>query len=78
METNGEWRWHARIPLNKPRDEVLLTLSTVQKNNKLKWIKDWIEYYKEVHGVDRVILYDNASEYQSTLEQELKIGRAHV
>ncbi len=44
-----------------------LVLATVQKNNRLRWISDWIRYYREVLKVDRVVIYDNASEYQDRL-----------
>ena len=37
---------------------VLFTLS---KNNKLRWIQDWIRYHRDNHGVTAVLLYDNAS-----------------
>ena len=36
------------------------TLVTVQKDNPLQWISDWCNYYNENHGVDRVIIYNNA------------------
>lgn len=39
--------------------KVLFTLS---RNNKLEWIKDWVEFHVKVHGVDAVLLYDNKSD----------------
>lgn len=67
----NKWTWQGSIPLNKPQDEAMLTLCSVQKNNRIKWIKDWIKYYREEVGVGRIILYDNNSDYQLTLDQEL-------
>lgn len=32
------------------------------KNNNLKWIKDWCQYYAEVHGANAILFYDNGSE----------------
>lgn len=34
----------------------------VSKNNRLKWIHDWLEYHVDVHGADSVILFDNGSD----------------
>ncbi|MCH9665799.1 MAG: hypothetical protein K0U41_08150 [Gammaproteobacteria bacterium] len=36
------------------------TLVTAQKDNPLKWISDWCNYYHENHEVGRVIIYNNA------------------
>ncbi|WP_147681218.1 hypothetical protein [Actinomyces ruminicola] len=32
-----------------------------QKDEPIAWILDWIRYYQHEHGVDAVLLYDNAS-----------------
>jgi hypothetical protein len=37
---------------------VLMTLS---KDNDLVWIQDWARYYRDVHGADAVVVYDNSS-----------------
>jgi hypothetical protein len=42
--------------------KCLLTLS---KNNALRWIADWLTYYKRVHGIDVVVFYDNQSDAYS-------------
>jgi hypothetical protein len=36
-------------------------LMTQSKNNALHWIADWARYHRDVHGVDAILLYDNAS-----------------
>ena len=43
------------------------TIITMQKDNKLIWIKDWIEHYVKNFNIDRVIIYDNNSSYQKSL-----------
>ena len=48
-----------------------MTLTSLQKDNALEWIKDWCLYYHRVHSVDLVVLYDNGSAYRKTLAQEL-------
>ncbi|MBF0489369.1 MAG: glycosyltransferase [Candidatus Omnitrophica bacterium] len=51
------------------------TLVTLQKNNKLIWIKDWIHHYLPL--VDQIIIYDNGSdnfkEIQSLSNDKVKI-----
>lgn len=37
------------------------SLLAVNKNNKLKWIRDWASYYNRAHGADAVVLFDNGS-----------------
>lgn len=36
-------------------------LVTLQKDEDLQWIEDWIRYYVKVHDVDAVLIYDNSS-----------------
>ena len=44
-----------------------LSLVTIQKNNKLQWITDWIRYYKNEFGIQHVYIYDNNSDNQEAL-----------
>ena len=56
------------IPLTKTN----ITLVTMQKDNPIIWIKDWCLWYKRLHGISRIVIYDNASEKISTLTEKLK------
>ena len=47
-------------PLGELREHEL-TITTIQKDSPLIWITDWLNYHHKVHGVSRVVLYDNAS-----------------
>lgn len=49
-------------------------LHTLSKDNEPRWIEDWIRFYREVHGADAVLLYDNAStRYDAaTLQERLR------
>ena len=38
-----------------------LTLSTLQKDNDVQWIRDWCVWHHRVHGVSRIVIYDNNS-----------------
>lgn len=48
-------------------------LMTLQKNNPIAWIKQWIDYHVTNLGIDGYLIYDNAStDYSANvLEQEL-------
>jgi len=54
----------AEISRNHPptgHESNLLTLVTVQKDNPLGWVRDWVRWHNRMHGVGRLILYDNGS-----------------
>ena len=53
-------------------DENLLTISALQKDNHFTWIRDWILWHRRLHKVGRVVLYDNGSEEQNILIEQLK------
>lgn len=50
-------------------------LTTISKDNDLRWIADWVAFYHRVHGADAVLLYNNNSntysleQLQATLDQ---------
>ncbi|MGP1351972.1 MAG: glycosyltransferase family 2 protein [Parasphingopyxis sp.] len=41
-------------------------LITLQKDNKIEWIRDWCLYYRENFGFDSFLIYDNSSSDYST------------
>jgi len=52
------------VPNHPPAREngkSLLTLVTLQKDNPLEWIRDWMRWHNRMHGVGQLILYDNGS-----------------
>jgi len=48
-------------------EKVMVTL---QKNNPIAWIQQWITYHKKVLGVDAFLIYDNASTLYTSKELE--------
>ena len=36
-------------------------ITTINKNNEIQWIRDWIQFYRKKHGCNGVLLYDNES-----------------
>ena len=42
------------------------SLFTLSKDNNIDWICDWANFYKFVHGVDAVLVYDNGSSSYSS------------
>jgi hypothetical protein len=47
------------------RRKCLLTLS---KNNPIRWIADWAFYYKTLHDINTLLLYDNNSDIYTATE----------
>jgi hypothetical protein len=41
-------------------------LYTQSQNNELAWIRDWVEFHVKIHGVDAVLIFDNASSIYQT------------
>lgn len=52
-------------------------LMTMQKDEELKWIEDWANYYVRVHGVDSILLFDNNSSSYSQNEIKEALDRVH-
>ena len=49
-----------------------ITISTLQKNNDIQWVIDWILWHRRLHNVERIILYDNGSTNRTELIENLK------
>ena len=64
-------------PLSAPAEVPHLGLMTLQRNNPLPWILDWCRWHHRLHGVSRVVLYDNASDNRDDLAAALaRMGEA--
>ncbi len=57
-----------------------LTITTLQKDNYIEWIEDWVKWHSRLFGVKRLIFYDNGSSNRdqllrrlSHLEDEVKV-----
>lgn len=49
---------------------VNLQFTTLQKNNPVEWVLDWLRYYTRL-GVERMLLYDNGSDNADELANAL-------
>ncbi len=58
--------------MRKSDTENRLTLVTLQKNNHVEWIEDWIRWYYRLHNVQRMIIYDNDSANRDKVVQRIK------
>ena len=64
-------------PQSSPAEAPHLGLMTLQRNNPIPWILDWCRWHHRLHGVSRLILYDNASDNRADLVAALaQIGEA--
>ena len=48
------------LAFNTTLPPVKTVITTLQKDNPVIWITDWVRYYQSI-GVDRVMIYDNGS-----------------
>lgn len=46
-------------------------LITKQKNNRSRWISDWIKHYTNKYNVTNIIIFDNNSDSFDTIKKEL-------
>ena len=65
---------HFEVTLNINAAKVFarkteLVLTTLQKDDPLAWIEDWCAWHGRVHGVQRIIIYDNGSSAAYSLEE---------
>lgn len=55
-----------------------IVLMTLQKNNPISWIKEWIIYHSVNHGINGVVIYDNGSDQYTASELETAIQIPNV
>lgn len=58
-------------PIPASAEAPHLGLMTLQRNNPLPWVLDWCRWHHRLHGVSRVVLYDNASDNRDGLAEAL-------
>ena len=59
------------IHLQPPTPLVGNTVVTMQKDNRIRWIKDWAEYYLSQPFIKHAVIYDNDSVNQDEVIAEL-------
>ena len=52
-------------------DDYPLTLSTLQKDNPVQWVVDWVHWHCRLHDARRLVLYDNGSANKEELIKRL-------
>lgn len=58
-------------PCLPPAEASHLGLMTLQQNNQLPWILDWCRWHHRLHGVSRLVLYDNASDNRDDIAEAM-------
>ena len=54
-----------------PMAKTKLTLATLQKDYPILWIQDWCRWYRRVHAIKRIVIYDNGSKNFIALKHSL-------
>jgi hypothetical protein len=51
-------------------------ITTLSKDNDLRWIADWVRFYVRLHGADGVVFYDNGSGAYTLAELQARLDDA--
>ena len=63
---NNRFQWSGNIELNR-YDIKPIILTTIQKDNRIRWIEEWMEFYSQNYGINETIIYDNNSSNRNEL-----------
>jgi hypothetical protein len=70
--------WEQEIVVQSfPHEHVDIQVATLQKNNPVRWVEDWVDYYSSL-GIGRVLLYDNGSANIDELSRRLERSKTDV
>jgi hypothetical protein len=67
FDFNNRFQWNDIIKLNRFQIKPII-LTTIQRDNRIQWIKEWIEFYSYNYNIDQVIIYDNNSSNRDDLK----------
>ena len=51
---------------------------TLQRDNPIEWIEQWMDYHYRVHGIDGFLIYDNASNTYTVGELDHRLSRDYL
>jgi len=51
---------------------------TLQKDNPIEWIEQWMDYHYRVHGIDGFLIYDNSSTKYTVGEMDHRLSRDYL
>lgn len=73
IEYNGD---HIKVTINYPSTifDGRRLMGTIQKDEPIHWIKEWITYYHTVHGVDGFVIYNNKCEKYTVEELQTQLN----
>lgn len=63
--------------LPESRSQPRNVLAAISKNNRTRWIIDWVDFYSYHYPLDEIIVYDNSSVNVQDLESEI-CGKAKI
>lgn len=66
-----DFEWSQELAPCRTGKTCSLALTTIQRDNEIRWIQDWIKYYEDEIEVGQFFIYDNDSEYQQRLADSL-------
>ena len=60
FDFNGRFQWSGGIKLNRYEIKPII-LTTIQKDNRIQWIEEWMKFYSRNYKISQTIIYDNNS-----------------
>lgn len=51
---------------------------TLQRDNPIEWIEQWMDYHYRVHGIDAFLIYDNSSKNYTPGDLDHKLSRPYL
>jgi len=51
---------------------------TLQRDNPIEWIEQWMDYHYRVHGIDGFLIYDNSSSSYTVGELDHRLSRDYL
>jgi len=51
---------------------------TLQRDNPIEWIEQWMDYHYRVHGIDGFLIYDNASTKYDVGQLDYRLHRPYL
>lgn len=51
---------------------------TLQRDNPISWIEQWVDYHYQNHGIDGFLIYDNASKDYTVEELDARLSKPHL
>lgn len=64
---NNRFQWSGKVKLNR-HETAPVILTTIQKDNRVRWVNEWMDFYSRNYKINQTIIYDNKSANRNELQ----------